>query len=242
MKKILGIVTSILMVMMLAACGSNKNELVMATNAEFPPYEYVDNGKYVGIDVECAEAIAKNLGMELEIMDVAFDSIIPAVTSGKGDFAMAGMTVTDDRKEFVDFSQTYQTAIQNIIVTDNSEIKSLDDLADKKIGVVSGFTGDIYATDDFGDDHVERFKNGLDAVQSLLAGKIDCVMVDDQVAKNYVASNKGIKVLDTPYAEEEYAACVKKGNAELLAKINAAMDALKASGEFKTIVSKYIKD
>lgn len=219
------------------------DKLVMVTNAEFPPYEYIDNGEYVGIDVECAAAIAKKLGLKLEVMDVAFDSIIPSVMSGKGDFAMAGMTVTEDRKENVDFTQTYQTAIQNIIVTEDSDIKSIDDLYnDKLIGVMTGFTGDIYATDDFGEGHVVRFKNGIDAVQALITGKVDCVMNDDQVAKKYVQANKGLKLLDTPYAEEEYAACVKKGNTELLNKIDNAISELKSSGEFEAIVNKYIKD
>ena len=264
MKKILSILLVAVMTFGLFACGQKQAtapetqaqvaevqtevateapaKLIMCTNAEFPPYEYIDNGQYVGIDVECAKAIAADMGMELEVMDVAFDAIIPAIMGDKADFAMAGMTVTEDRKQNVDFSNTYQNATQNVIVADGGSIASVDDLFGKKIGVVSGFTGDMYATDDFGEENIERFKNGLDAVQALKAGKIDCVIVDDEVAKNYVKSNEGLKVLETSYVEEEYAACVKKGNTELLAQINESIAKLKSSGEFDKIVAKYIKD
>ena len=229
----------------MVACGSEKGAteddvLVMATNAEFPPYEYYDGNDIVGIDAEFAAAIAEKLGMELKIEDMAFDSIIPAVQSGKADFGAAGMTVTEDRQKQVDFSDTYYTGRQVIIVTeDNSEIAGPDDLAGKKIGVQLGTTGDIYASDDYGDDNVERYNKGFEAVQALQQGKIDAVIIDDQPAKTFVAENKGLKILETEYVEEDYALCFKK-DSDLVEKVNKAIAELKEDGTFDAIIDKYI--
>lgn len=217
-----------------------KGVLVMATNAEFPPYEYHDGGEIVGIDVEIAKAIAAEMGMELEIEDIAFDSIIPAVQSGKADFGAAGMTVSEDRKMNVDFSDPYASATQVIIVKTDSEISGPADLEGKLIGVQQGTTGDIYASEEFGDANVERYNKGFEAVQSLNQNKIDAVIIDGEPAKVFVSQNEGLKLLDEAYTEEEYAICVKKGNAELLDGINAAIARLKESGELQTIVDKYI--
>ncbi len=214
--------------------------LVMATNAEFPPYEYHDGDSIVGIDAEIAQAIADKMGVTLEIEDIAFDSIIPEVTSGKADMGMAGMTVTDERKQSVDFSDTYAEAAQVIIVTEDSDIASPDDLQGKIVGVQTGTTGDIYATDDYGDDNVERYNKGMEAVQALSQGKIDAVIIDREPAKVYVQENEGLKILDENYTTEEYAIAVNKGNAELLANVNAALAELKADGTIDAIVAKYI--
>ena len=221
--------------------------LVMATNAEFPPYEYHDSSQVgpdgsdiVGIDAEIAGAIADQMGMDLVIEDIAFDSLIPELQSGKADFVAAGMTVTEDRLVNVDFSDTYATAVQSVIVTNDSAIASVDDLAGKKIGVQQGTTGDLYATDDFGDENVDRYPKGVDAVQALVQGKVDAVIIDNEPAKVFVGDNEGLKLLDTAYAEEEYAIAVKKGNTELLDQINAAIAELKDSGELESIVAKYI--
>lgn len=218
----------------------SKGVLVMATNAEFPPYEYHEGGAIVGIDVEIAQAIAAEMGMELEIEDIAFDSIIPAVQSGKADFGAAGMTVDEDRKMNVDFSEPYASATQVIIVKEDSEITGLADLEGKLIGVQQGTTGDIYASDEFGDDKVERYNKGFEAVQSLGQNKIDAVIIDGEPAKVFVSQNQGLKILDEAYTEEAYAICVKKGNSELLDGINAAIAKLKESGELQAIVDKYI--
>lgn len=248
MKKLAKILTMALVgafvVSVFTACGGSKSEdkLVMATNATFPPYEYVDGDAYKGIDVEVAQAIADKLGMELDIRDVEFGSIIAGVQSGKFDMGMAGMTVTDERKQSVDFSDTYAIGIQSVIVREDSEIQSVDDISSaNKIGVQQDTTGDIYSTDDYGEDSVTRFKAGTDAVQALVSGKVDCVIIDNEPAKSYVAANSGLKILDTSYAEEEYAICVKKGNDELLGKINDALKELKEDGTIDTIVAKYIK-
>lgn len=215
--------------------------LIMATNAEFPPYEYHEGKDIVGIDVEIAKAVAEQMGAKFEVSDMAFDAIISAVDSGKADFGAAGMTVTEDRKKNVDFSDTYATSVQSVIVPENSDIKSIDDLKGKKIGVQQGTTGDIYATKDYGKDAIQPFPKGVDAVLALGAGKVDAVIIDGNTAKAFVADQKGLKLLDSAYAEEEYAICVKKGNTELRDGINAALKGLKASGKLDEIVAKYIK-
>ena len=215
--------------------------LIMATNAEFPPYEYHEGKDIVGIDVEIAKAVAEQMGAKFEVSDMAFDAIISAVDSGKADFGAAGMTVTEDRKKNVDFSDTYATSVQSVIVSENSDIKSIDDLKGKKIGVQQGTTGDIYATKDYGKDAIQPFPKGVDAVLALGAGKVDAVIIDGNTAKAFVADQKGLKLLDSAYAEEEYAICVKKGNTELRDGINAALKELKASGKLDEIVAKYIK-
>ena len=222
------------------AAAESKGTLVMATNAEFPPYEFHDGGEIVGIDVEIAAAIAKELGMDFEVEDIAFDSIIPEVQSGKADFGAAGITVTEDRKQSVDFSDTYATATQVIIVKeDNTEIVTPDDLVGKTIGVQLGTTGDIYASD-IEDATIEQYNKGFEAVQALSQNKIDAVIIDGEPAKVFVSENEGLKILDEAFTTEEYAICVKKGNTELLEDINTAIANLKESGELQEIVDKYI--
>ena len=253
MKKLLSIVLSAAMlssVMMLASCGGSDtakdvsgDELVMATNAQFPPYEYHDGGQVVGIDAEIGAAIAQKLGKTLKIEDVEFDSVLAGVQSGKYDVGLAGITVTEDRLQSMDFSDSYATGVQAIIVPEGSPITSADDLAadgaSYVIGVQLSTTGDIYATDDFGDARVQRFQAGADAVAALTSGKLDCVIIDNEPAKSFVAANTGLKILDTAYTEEEYAICMAKGSA-LLDDINAAIAELKADGTIASIIEKYI--
>ena len=218
-------------------------KLVMATNAEFPPYEYHDGDAIVGIDAEIAKAIADELGMELEIEDIAFDSIIPEIVSGKADMGLAGMTVTEDRMQSVDFSDTYAKASQKIIVTEDSEIASPDDLKGVIVGVQLGTTGDIYVSDLEADGTtVERYSKGFEAVQALSQGKIDAVVIDGEPAKTFVAETEGLKILEESFTDEEYAIAVKKGNKELLEKINGALKTMKDNGTLDEIVAKYIKD
>ena len=217
-------------------------KLVMATNAEFPPYEFHDGDSIVGIDAEIAKAIADELGMELEIEDIAFDSIIPEIVSGKADMGLAGMTVTEDRMQSVDFSDTYAKASQKIIVTEDSEIASPDDLKGVIVGVQLGTTGDIYVSDLEADGTtVERYNKGVEAVQALSQGKIDAVVIDGEPAKTFVAETEGLKILEESFTDEEYAIAVKKGNTELLEKINGALKTLKDNGTLDEIVAKYIK-
>lgn len=254
MKKFLAVLLAALMICIsFVACSSEKKSddtntdtdtqetLTMATNAEFPPYEYKEGDKVVGIDAEVAQAIADKLGMKLEIVDTKFDAIIPGVQSGKYDMGMAGMTVTPEREQSVAFSDSYATGIQSIIVKQGSAIKSVDDLSEKtKIGVQLGTTGDIYAKDDFGDEAVQEYDKGADAVQALIAGKIDCVIIDNEPAKSFVAANEGLEILKTSYAEEDYAICFKKDNTELQTKVNDALKELIADGTVQKIVDKYI--
>ena len=250
MVRILSLVLALCMAMcVFAACGNNEevveNDVTgvikMATNAAFPPYEFKEGDKFVGIDVEIATAIAEKLGMELEILDMEFDSILTAVQQGEADFGMAGMTVTDERLEEVDFSLSYATGVQSVIVAEGSEIKSIDDLAGKKIGVQLGTTGDIYATGDYGAEFVTQYGKGADAVIALKGGDVDAVIIDNEPAKAFVAENEGLVILDTEYAIEDYAIAIAKGNSELLNKINTALEELTADGTIDSIISKFIK-
>ncbi|HIS07326.1 MAG TPA: basic amino acid ABC transporter substrate-binding protein [Candidatus Choladocola avistercoris] len=213
--------------------------LVMGTNAEFPPYEYYEGQEVVGIDAEMAAAVAEKLRMELKIEDMAFDSLIPALSSGKVDIVAAGMTVTEDRLASVNFSDTYATGIQAIIVTEDSDIASADDLVGKTIGVQQGTTGDLYATDVEGAT-IERYAKGMEAVQSLSQGKIDAVIIDNEPANVFVSEVEGLKILDEAFATEDYAVAVAKDNEELLEQVNTALAELKEDGTLQAIVDKYI--
>lgn len=232
---------------MLCACGKkntnmtvNEGVLTMATNATFPPYEYYDGEDIVGIDVEIAQAVADKLGLELKVEDMEFDSIVTAVQSGKADLGLAGMTVTEDRKRSVNFSDSYATGIQAVIVREDSDIASVDDLEGKMIGVQLMTTGDLYATDDYGEEFVEQYNKGADAVMSLTQGKVDAVIIDNEPAKNFVKANEGLKILDTEYAVEDYAACINKENDALLEAVNGALAELKNDGTLQSIIDKYI--
>ena len=217
-------------------------KLTMSTNAAFPPYESTDdNGNFVGIDVDVAAAIAEKLGLELQVDDMDFDAALLAAQNGKSDLVMAGVTVTEDRQLVMDFSDSYATGIQSIIVKEDSDIATPDDLADKMIGTQRGTTGYIYCSDDFGDEHVTPYDDGLTAVQALVNGQVDAVVIDNAPAKEFVAANPGLKILDTSYAEEDYAIGVAKGNIAMLDAINGALEELKNDGTLQAIIDKYIK-
>ena len=216
-------------------------KLIMSTNAAFPPYEMTtDSGEFEGIDIETAQAIADKLGLELQIDDMDFDAALLAVQQGKADMVMAGVTVTDERQNVMDFTDSYATGIQSIIVKEDSDIASVDDLAGKKIGTQRGTTGYLYCSDDFGDENVVAYDNGLTAVQMLNNGQVDCVVIDQEPAKNFVAVNEGLKILDTEYVTEDYAIAVAKENTALKDAINAAMAELKEDGTIQGILDKYI--
>ena len=257
MKKITAIVLAALMVCaMLAGCGSKEasglktvesGKLIMATNAAFPPYEFIEGNEIVGIDAEIAGAIAEKLGLELQIDDMEFDSIIESVKGGKADMGLAGMTVTEERKEVVNFTASYATGVQVVIVTEGSAITTVDDLfaegAMHVIGVQRNTTGDLYSTwdlEDAGLATVDRYSKGADAVQALITGRVDCVVIDNEPAKAFVAANEGLKILDTAYAVEDYAAAMSKDNAELYEAVNKALEELIADGTVASIVEKYI--
>ena len=214
--------------------------LTMGTNAAFPPYEYYEGDAIVGIDAEVAQAIAEKLGLTLEIVDMDFGSIITAVQTGKVDVGIAGMTVEPDRLENVDFTDSYATGVQVVIVPEGSEIASVDDLEGKLIGVQESTTGWQYCTEDYGDENVIPYPNGATAVQALMDGKVDCVVIDQQPALSFVEANEGLTILDTEYAVEDYAIAVSKDNAGLKDAINTALNELIEDGTVQGILDKYI--
>ncbi len=220
--------------------------LIMSTNAAFPPYEMTnDAGEFEGIDIEIAQAIADKLGLELRIDDMDFDSALLAAQTGKSDMVMAGVSVTEDRLVNLDFTESYATGIQVVIVPEDSDIASVDDMTGKMIGVQRGTTGDLYCSDTvenggFGAENVTPYDNGLTAVQALMNGQVDCVVIDNAPAQEFVAANPGLKILDTEYVNEDYAIGVKKGNTQMLDAINGALAELKADGTIQSIIDKYI--
>lgn len=259
MKKLLAVILTVAMVFAFTACGGGSTDenglstveagkLHMATNAAFPPYEMTDDsGGFEGIDVEIAEKIAAKLGLELVVDDMDFSSVLTSVQGGKADIAMAGLTVTPDRQKNVDFTDSYATGVQVVIVPEDSDIKTIDDLAkDKMIGTQEGTTGFTYCSDTpenggFGEDHVIAYTNGATAIQALLAGKVNAVVIDSQPAKEFVAANDGLKILETEFVSEDYAIGVSKDNPELLEAVNNALKELIEDGTVQEILDKYIK-
>lgn len=253
LTKILSLVLAGVMCIGAVGCGSADTEatadgsittvqegkLIWGTNAEFPPYEYKEGGEVVGIDNEIMNAIGAKLGLEAQVEDMNFDSIIASVQSGKVDVGIAGMTVTEDRKAMVNFTDSYATATQVIIVTEGSDIKTAADLANRKVGVQQGTTGDIYAADIEGVS-LERYNKGSEAVIALTQGKVEAVVIDNEPAQKFVESNEGIVILDEPLTTEEYAIAVSKDNQALVDAINSALVELKESGELQAIIDKYI--
>ena len=258
MKKYIALfLASIMMLGLLAGCGgsskSTDNELglvesgklIMSTNAAFPPYEMTtDDGGFEGIDVEIAGEIAKKLGLELVVDDMDFDSALLAVQQGKSDIVMAGVSVTDERKMVMEFSDSYATGIQVVIVQEGSDV-TMDNLGEKMIGCQRGTTGYIYASDTpdnggYGEDHVTAFDNGASAVQALKNGQVDCVIIDSAPAAEYVKANPGLTLLEGNWVEEEYAIGLNKDNVELQDAVNNALKELIADGTVQKIIDKYI--
>ena len=218
-----------------------EGKLTMSTNAAFPPYEMTtDSGDLEGIDIEVAGAIAKKLGLELQVDDMDFDAALLAAQQGKSDIGMAGVSVTEERQKVMEFSDSYATGVQVIIVKEDSEIASVEDLEGKMIGTQRGTTGNIYCTDDYGEDHITTYDNGLTAVQALMNGQVDCVVIDQEPAKAFVAANQGLKILETEYVSEDYAIGMAKGNTALQSAVNKALAELQEDGTVQSIVDKYI--
>ena len=251
--KVMALAMVAVMMLSLTACSSyrtvdqikEKGVIIMATNAEFEPFEFKDGDQCVGIDVDIANKIAEKLGVELEIHDVMFDATISEVQSGKADFVAAGMTIDEDRLKNVDFTNTYFEAGQAILVAKDSDIKGAADLAGKKVGVQSGTTGDIYCTDEDGENgmscEVVRFPKGMDAVMALSSGKVDAVVIDNFPAKKLAEKNADtVVMLEEMLTSEEYAIGVAKGNTELVDLINEVLKEMQDSGELDTIISGYM--
>ena len=222
-----------------------EGKLIMSTNAEFPPYENTDDdGNFIGIDIEIAQAIAGKLGLELVIDDMGFDAALLAVQQGKSDIVMAGVSVTDDRELVMDFTDSYATGVQVVIIKEGSDV-TMDNLGEKMIGTQLGTTGYIYASDSpenggYGEDHVTAFDNGASAVQALINGQVDCVIIDSAPAAEFVAANAGLTILEGAWVEEFYAIGMNKDNAALLDAVNTALAELTADGTVQAIVDKYI--
>ena len=271
MKKFLAVLMSAAMllgVLSLAACGDTTTDtttddsqetsttaefttvtagkLTMSTNAQFPPYEMVaDDGSFEGIDIEIAAAIAEKLGLELQVDDMDFDSALLAAQNGKSDMVMAGVTITDERKAVMDFSDTYANGVQVVIVKEDSDIAAIDDLEGKMIGTQQGTTGYLYCSDTpenrgYGEENVTAYADGATAVQALINGQVDCVVIDNAPAQEFVKANPGLKILDTEFTNENYAIGVAKGNTALLDAINGALKELIADGTVQQIIDKYI--
>ena len=256
MKKLLAIVLAAMMLACLFAGCSNSEtasdlntveagKLIMSTNAAFPPYEMTtDDGGYTGIDVEIAQAIADKLGLELVIDDMEFDSALLAVQQGKSDIVMAGVSVTDTRKKVMEFTNSYATGIQVVIVKEGSDV-TMDNLGSKRIGCQRGTTGYLYASDTpanggYGEDHVIAYDNGASAIKALQNGQVDCVIIDKAPAQEFVKANPGLKLLEGTWVEEEYAIGFDKGNTGLLDKVNQALKELTDDGTIQKIIDKYI--
>ena len=247
MKKLIALILSALLLLSMAACsgGSDgmtieKGKLIMSTNAEFPPYEMTtDDGGFAGIDIEIAQAIAEKLGLELVIDDMDFNAALLAVQQGKSDMVMAGVTVDPDRQKVMDFSNSYATGVQVIIVKEDSNVTA-DTLGDFMIGTQKGTTSDIYCSDDFGAEHVTTYDSSITAVQALINGQVDCVVVDNAPAQELVKANPGLKILETEYITENYAIGFNKGNTQLQEAVNKALAELTADGTIQKILDKYI--
>ena len=262
MKKILALALALIMVLgLFAACGNNKTnndntasdlptiekgKLIMSTNAAFPPYEMTtDDGGFEGIDVEIATAIAEKLGLELEILDMEFDAALLAVQQGKSDIVMAGVTVNEDRKLVMDFTDSYATGKQVVIVMEGSDV-TMDNLGEKMIGAQRGTTGYIYASDSpenggYGEDHVNAYNNGATAIRALINGQVDCVIIDSAPAQAFVDANPELALLEGDWVTEHYAIGCNKGNTKLVEAINQALNELIADGTVQKIIDKYIK-
>lgn len=252
MKKVLTLLlTTLLLAGVLSGCGAKSDnalgtiengKLIMSTNAEFPPYEMTtDDGGFAGIDIEIAQAIAKKLNLELVIDDMDFDTALTAVQTGKCDMVMAGVTVDPDRLKVMDFSDSYATGVQVIIVKEGSDV-TLDNLDEHIIGTQKGTTSNIYCTDDFGAEHVVSFDSSITAVNALLNGQVDCVVVDNAPAQELLKKNPGLKILETEYVTEQYAIGFAKKNTALLEAVNQALQELQADGTIQSIIDKYIHE
>ena len=236
MKKIFLI---LILTLLLTGCGKNEDELVMVTEAGFAPYEYYEGGEIVGVDIDIANEIAASLGKKLVVKDIAFDSIVNEVKSGKADFAAAGISYSEERAEEVDFSINYATSKQVVIVNENSDIKDPSEISNKKIAVQLGSIADTYVTKEYQDATITRQKKYLAAIQDLKTGKVDCVVMDELPAQEILKENSGLKILDKELTQDKYGMIVKKGNKELLDNINKVLNRLISEGKISEYVIKH---
>ena len=251
LRKLIALALCLTMVLAFAACSKsesssasfttvNSGKLTIATSPDFPPYENLDdNGNIVGIEIDIMQLIAQKLGLELQVDAMDFDAALLAVQQGKSDMAVSGITVTEDRKLVMNFTDSYTTAVQVIVVPEGSDV-TLDNLGDQMIGTQRGTTGSLYTVDDYGEDHVIGYDTYTTVVQALLNDQIDCIVMDDAVAREYVAANPGLVILDTSYADEDYAFAVDKQNEALTQAVNNALKELIADGTVQKIIDQWL--
>ena len=240
MKKILRLSLCFICLIVMVGCGKkDDNKLVMVTEAGFAPYEYYENGEIVGVDVDIAREIAKELGKELVIKDIAFDSIINEVRTGKADIGAAGISYSDERAKKVDFSINYSVSKQVVIVKNDSFINSINDINDKKIAVQLGSVADTYVTENYKNAEIVRQKKYLAAIEDLKVGKVDLVVMDELPAKEIIEKNSGIKILDGELTSDSYGMIVKKGNTELLETVNKVLNRLSSDGSIDNFIIKH---
>ncbi|MCF2625003.1 basic amino acid ABC transporter substrate-binding protein [Fusobacterium perfoetens] len=245
MKKALKVLSILMLMLVFVACGGEKKAaeekapIYVGTNAEFPPFEYLDGDKIVGFDIDFINAIGKEMGREIIVKDMSFDGLLPALQTKKVDVVVAGMTATEERQKTVNFSQPYYSANQVIIVPEgNTTIADFNDLNGKKVAVMLGFTGDVVVSEMPGVE-VERFNAAYAGIMALQSGKVDAVVLDSETANNYVAKNSGLKIAEGKGESEDYAIAVRKEDSQLLEEINAAIDKIKADGTFSEIIEKH---
>lgn len=243
MKNILRLSLLFICLIVMVGCGKkDDNKLVMVTEAGFAPYEYYENGEIVGVDVDIAREIAKELGKELVIKDIAFDSIINEVRTGKADIGAAGISYSDERAKKVDFSINYSVSKQVVIVKNDSFINSINDINDKKIAVQLGSVADTYVTENYKNAEIVRQKKYLAAIEDLKVGKVDLVVMDELPAKEIIEKNSGIKILDGELTSDSYGMIVKKGNTELLETVNKVLNRLSSDGSIDNFIIKHTEE
>ena len=243
MKNILKLSLLFICLIVMVGCGKkDDNKLVMVTEAGFAPYEYYENGEIVGVDVDIAKEIAKELGKELVIKDIAFDSIINEVRTGKADIGAAGISYSDERAKKVDFSINYSVSKQVVIVKNDSFINSINDINDKKIAVQLGSVADTYVTENYKNADIVRQKKYLAAIEDLKVGKVDLVVMDELTSKEIIEKNSGIKILDGELTSDSYGMIVKKGNTELLETVNKVLNRLSSDGSIDNFIIKHTEE
>lgn len=236
MKKYIALLVAIVL---LVGCNKNNNDLIMVTEAGFAPYEFYENGKVIGVDIEIAKEIAKELNKNLIVKDIAFDSIINELKSGKADFGAAGISITEERKKEVDFTIEYTVSDQVVVVRKDSEIQDINDIKDKKISVQLGTVADQYVTKNYKNSNINRLKKFLVAAEDVKNGKSDCIVMDALPAKELVKKNEQLKILDGILFQDKYGMAVKKGNTELLEKINKVLKRLMDEGKIEEYIIRF---
>ena len=241
-KKII-IITSLLLISVMAfiSCSQKENKLYVGTNAEFEPFEYRDGDNIVGFDIDLINEIAKIMKQDIEVVDMAFDGLLPALQSKKIDIIIAGMTADEERKKFVNFTDPYYNTKQSILVyNDNTTINSFDDLDGKNVGVVLGFTGDLIVSE-MSNVNAQKYGATSEAILALKSQKVDAVVLDYEPAKQYSAQNKELKLVLADSQDEEYAIAIRKEDTELLKKVNDALNTIKENGTYDMLIEKYFE-